>query len=69
MSYSADKKINMFTKSKIGLDADIALTKYFQENISAVEKWFNVISPNGAALSDLKDDLHKLSQKNYWEIY
>ena len=68
-SYSADKKINMFTKSKIGLDADIALTKYFQENISAVEKWFNVISPNGAALSDLKDDLQKLSQKNYWEIY
>ena len=67
-SYSADKKINMFTKSKIDLDADIALTKYFQENISAIEKWFNVISPYGAALADLKIDLQKLSKKNYWEI-
>ena len=69
MSYATDKKANMFTKSKMSLDADIALSKYFKDNISAIEKWFNVISPGGSSLSDLKCDLQKLSQKNFWEIY
>lgn len=69
MSYSTDKKTNMFTKSRMNLDADIALTNFFEDNISFVEQWFNVISPDRANLSDLKCDLQKLSQKNYWEIY
>lgn len=69
MSYSTDKKTNMFTKSRMNLDADIALTNFFEDNISFVEQWFNVISPDRANLSDLKCDLQKLSQKNFWEIY
>lgn len=68
-SYSADKRLNVFTKSKISYDADAELTLYFQNNIKSIENWFNVISPNGLSLTDLKNDLLKLSQKNYWEIY
>lgn len=57
-SYSEGKKTNTFTKSKISLDAHLALTKFFHENISLVENWFNVISPDGMTIENIKQQLH-----------
>ncbi len=68
-SYSAGKYTNMFTKSRINLDADVAIAKYFAKNIESIEKWFNVIAPTETSLSQLKNDLQILSHKNFGEVY
>jgi hypothetical protein len=68
-SYNAHKKANVFTKVKIDFDADAALTRYFRENSAKIEAWFNVITPAGKSMKDLKDELVKLSKKNWEEIY
>lgn len=62
-SYREGKKTNTFTKSKISIDAHIALTKFFKENISLVENWFNVISPDGMTIEEIKQQLYKLLYK------
>lgn len=59
-SYSEGKKINTFTKSKISLDAHIALADFFHENITLVESWFNIISPDGMTMTEIKEQLHTL---------
>jgi hypothetical protein len=68
-SYSAGKSTNMFTKSRINLDADAAIAKYFTQNIKSIEKWFNVIAPSETSLYQLKNDLQILSHKKFEEVY
>ena len=64
-SYSANKKRNVFTKVRMDLDADMALLKYFTENLSRIEKWFNVIAPETKSLDDLKNEITELRSKNW----
>ncbi len=68
-SYSADKKGNVFTKVKMDYDSDIALCDYFSNNLPKIEKWFNIISPKNKTLSNLKEELSKLSKKNWKNVY
>lgn len=67
-SYSENKKKNVFTKVKMNYDAHKALSSYFDDNISIIEKWFNIISPENRTISDLKKDLFVLSEKNWRNI-
>lgn len=67
-SYKEGKKTNSFTKTKINSEAHEALCIYFSQNISKIEKWFNVISPDGESLCTLKNILYKLSNKNFWGL-
>jgi hypothetical protein len=67
-SYTADKKRNVFTKVKMDLDADTALLKYFTENLSKVEEWFNVIAPEPKSIENLKNEITELRSKNWREI-
>lgn len=62
-SYSEGKKINSFTKSKISLDAHDALTSFFHKNITRIESWFNIISPEGMTIGEIKNQLHYLLNK------
>lgn len=59
-SYTEGKKTNSFTKSKIRLDAHYALTKFFRNNITLIESWFNIISPDGMTIGDIKNQLADL---------
>ena len=68
LSYSENKKKNVFTKVKMNYDAHKALSSYFDDNISIIEKWFNIISPENRTISDLKKDLFVLSEKNWRNI-
>ena len=67
-SYSGKKGNNQFTKVKIALAADLALQDYFKENIKTIEEWFNVISPLGRSIAELKSELTQLSSKNWKDI-
>jgi hypothetical protein len=67
-SYTGKKSANRFTKVRIALDADLALQEYFSVNLSEVETWFNVISPAGRSIAELKRELDSLSSKNWKEI-
>lgn len=62
-SYNGGKKVNTFTKSKIAINAHNALTKFFHENIALIENWFNVISPDGMTMSEIKEQLQYLLYK------
>ncbi|MDE6337589.1 MAG: hypothetical protein K2L34_13580 [Muribaculaceae bacterium] len=62
-SYRDGKKTNSFTKSKILLEAHGALTEFFHNNLSLVESWFNIISPNGMTIEEIKHQLHYLINK------
>jgi hypothetical protein len=64
-SYTAEKKRNVFTKVKMDFDADIALLNYFSNNIVTVESWFNVISPDGRSIIELKNEIAELRSKNW----
>lgn len=59
-SYTDGKKNNTFTKSRISFDAHVALNKFFRDNISLIESWFNIISPNNLTISEIKSQLHTL---------
>jgi len=50
------------------IEADRLLLKYFRENLSAVERWFNVISPTRKKLAALKRELKELQNKNWQSI-
>jgi hypothetical protein len=65
-SYNEFKKGNVFTKVKIDYYADIALANYFTKNKPRIESWFNVITPKGRELIDLKKELKILTSKNWW---
>jgi len=67
-SYTADKKRNVFTKVKMDFDADNSLLKYFSDKLDDIENWFNVISPEGKTIVELKNELTKLKNKNWIEI-
>jgi hypothetical protein len=67
-SYKGRKQGNRFTKVKIDLAADIALQDYFTKNLAMIEQWFNVISPAGRSIQELKQDLSVLASKNWKEI-
>lgn len=67
-SYKEGKKSNIFTKVRMNYDAHIALTQYFHENIHMIEDWFNVITPENNNISNLKQDLKILSQKDWRNI-
>ena len=67
-SYKEGKKSNIFTKVRMNYDAHIALTQYFHENIHMIEDWFNVITPENNNISNLKQDLIILSQKDWRNI-
>jgi hypothetical protein len=65
-SYTGKKGNNRFTKVKIALAADLALQEYFSTNLTSIETWFNVISPAGYSIIELKQELALLSSKK-WE--
>lgn len=67
-SYTGKKGGNRFTKVQIALDADLALQEYFSANLPEIETWFNVISPAGRSIAELKLELDALSSKNWKEI-
>lgn len=43
--------------------SDIALCNYFEKNSEKIKSWFNIISPKGKTITDLKKDLLVLSKK------
>jgi hypothetical protein len=59
---------NSFTKKKMEQAAHFALDAYFAANLDRIEKWFNVISPNGGTLQDLKQILLTLKNKDWRTI-
>ena len=67
-SYAENKKKNQFTKVQMNIEADRILLKYFSENLSTVESWFNIISPSSKNLSTLKNELAELKNKNWKNI-
>ena len=67
-SYTGKKGGNRFTKVRIALDADLALQEYFARNRARVGTWFNVISPVGPSVWDLRRELSLLSSKSWQEI-
>ena len=47
-----------------GNKADQALARYFAIHESRIEKtWFNILTPNGQTIDNLKEDLQSLSEK------
>lgn len=62
-SYSGQKGKNRFTKVNIDVNADEVLRSYFEAHKSKVDRWFNVIAPNGSSVDRLKTDLRRLSEK------
>ena len=67
-SYKEGKKANTFTKTKMNLFAHQALCNYFSKHIIEIEKWFNVISPEGKSLQALKGTLSNLASKKWEEL-
>ena len=67
-SYAEGKKKNQFTKVQMNIEADRILQKYFNANLPIVESWFNVISPTQKNLTDLKEELEELKNKNWQSI-
>lgn len=67
-SYTEGKKKNQFTKVQMNIEADRLLLKYFSDNLTTVESWFNVISPSQKSLTILKDELDELKNKNWQNI-
>jgi len=67
-SYTAHKKRNVFTKVKMDFEADAVLLKYFSDKLNEVEGWFNVITPDGKTITELKNELAELRSKNWKEI-
>lgn len=68
-SYSTEKKGNVFTKVKMDYESDAALCSYFSKNLKRIEGWFNVISPKGSTLEEMKRNLSVLAEKDWKEIY
>ncbi len=67
-SYAANKKKNQFTKVQMNIEADRILLDFFSKNINTIEGWFNVISPKKKKLSNLKNELKELKNKNWKDI-
>jgi hypothetical protein len=67
-SYPKKPGGSRFTKVTMGVDADLALKRYFKLHELEVESWFNVISPRGGTLRQLREDLVKLVGKDWKRI-
>jgi hypothetical protein len=67
-SYTGKRGVNRFTKVQIDLAADVSLQDYFTKNLAMVEQWFNVISPAGRSIPELKRELSELASKKWKEI-
>ena len=67
-SYDGTAKRNRFTKVSMDLAANLALRDYFATNSNDVENWFNVISPTGAQISELRNQLDLLVSKDWEDI-
>lgn len=67
-SYTSYKKRNVFTKVRMDKSADDALLKYFANNISNIESWFNIITPENKSIKDLKNEISELRTKNWRKI-
>ncbi|MBC6410399.1 MAG: hypothetical protein GDA42_08075 [Ekhidna sp.] len=67
-SYTADRKRNVFTKVKMDFEADKVLLKYFSDKLNEIEGWFNIITPKGKKITELKNELIELRSKNWSEI-
>lgn len=67
-SYTEGKKKNQFTKVQMNIEADRILLNYFKDNLSAIESWFNIISPSKKKLTTLKDELEELKNKSWKNI-
>lgn len=59
-SYDGSKGGNRFTKTRLDLDADQALRRYFAENSERSDRWLNVIEPEGETLGVLSRQLQAL---------
>lgn len=68
ISYTANKKRNVFTKVRMNYEADTILLKYFSENLDVIEGWFNIIAPEEKTIIELKNELVELRSKNWGEI-
>jgi hypothetical protein len=68
-SYTGEKGNNRFTKVQMDSKADEVLVQYFSEHAERIASWFNIITPGGKSLSDLKDALYSLSQKDWNQIH
>lgn len=61
---SGDSGKNQFTKVKISKAAHDVLVAYFHEHIARIEStWFNILSPSGFDVHELKNQLSTLSNK------
>ena len=60
-SYGRDKTANRFTKSRIDASADGELTRYFTRRHREIAGWFNLISPAGGSVDELKAQLSSLA--------
>lgn len=67
-SYKGGKRQNVFTKTKMDYNAHKALCEYFSEHRYAIEKWFNVITPEHGSIGDLKEALFTLKNKDWRNI-
>lgn len=47
---------------------ELIFPKYFSEKSKDIEKWFNIIAPEGKTITKLKDELNELRSKNWKEI-
>jgi hypothetical protein len=64
-SYPKQAGGSRFTKVTMGVDADLALKRYFKLHELDVETWFNVIGPHGGTLRQLREDLVTLVGKDW----
>lgn len=69
LSYKAEKKKNSFTKVQMNYEADQVLQSYFQNNSSRIEKWFNIIAPNGGTIEKLHEQISQLRDKDWHGIH
>ncbi len=68
-SYAADKKRNRFTKVQMDSQADQVLEAYFKNNLSRIEKWFNIIAPRNRSMRTLKAQISQLRRKDWRAIH
>jgi hypothetical protein len=62
-SYTGAKGGNRFTKTRLDLDADQALRRYFIKNSIRSDEWFNTITPPEQNLSSLANNLSALLRR------
>lgn len=68
-SYSGRSGSNRFTKVSIDVAADSCLRSYFTEHEDEIEGWFNVIGPKDRTILELREDLKRLTMKDWERIH